>query len=395
VKKFFTLFMSLTLLFSLSLSAFANEVDPLPLNTFPVTEEATALINRQQPAIDAYDAIHLRFGIVAPSDPAFPNYPDDYGGAYYDDGYLYICLTENTPQNQKKYLDAVSMPSIVKFEAVNHSYNDLYNLSMDLADEIAPMISTISVDVLNNEVEVGVPGDVSVASLKISDSTRNRGLPISFSQKDRPSTSTELKGGERFWYGSSSRGTITICGTTNGNPSILTAGHCVNIGATYRHLYQGGSIFGTGYYKCYETEHFYDYGIITVSGDGFDETNKVLNNNSYTTITSTAPSTSSLIGTIVCKYGAEANFALAEVTDINCVSTHTDTGKTIYGLVECVFTSGTGEKGDSGGPIYVGHTLYGIYSSDNDPEDGTGASWFLYSPITGVGRDIFTVQTSS
>lgn len=70
-------------------------------------------------------------------------------------------------------------------------------------------------------------------------------------------------------------------------------------------------------------------------------------------------------------------------------------GPTLYGMSKAEFTSGTGYKGDSGGPIYLEHKLYGIYSGDDaDKDDRTKtATYFWYSPIYGAAG--FTVKTSS
>lgn len=65
-------------------------------------------------------------------------------------------------------------------------------------------------------------------------------------------------------------------------------------------------------------------------------------------------------------------------------------GPLLYGMSKETFTSGTGYKGDSGGPIYSGHKLYGIYSGDDsNPDDAT---YFWYSPIYGAAG--FTIKTS-
>jgi hypothetical protein len=68
-------------------------------------------------------------------------------------------------------------------------------------------------------------------------------------------------------------------------------------------------------------------------------------------------------------------------------------GTKLYGMTKATFTSGAGYKGDSGGPIYSGHKLYGIYSGDNaNTSTLTDATYFWYSPIYGASG--FTVKTS-
>lgn len=76
----------------------------------------------------------------------------------------------------------------------------------------------------------------------------------------------------------------------------------------------------------------------------------------------------------------------------------------LYGMTKVIdpdfdeSTSPTiGAKGDSGGPIYSGHKLYGIYSGDASEVDRNGnitrkSGHYWYSPIHGAGG--FTVRTS-
>ena len=111
----------------------------------------------EQLAIDAHEEILTALGIVLPSDPAYPNYPDNFGGAYYQDGKLHICLTDNTRQAQQTYASLVSVPSVLVFESVEYSYNDLYKGSMLLARDPDLSFSGIGVDVIRNAISVGTP----------------------------------------------------------------------------------------------------------------------------------------------------------------------------------------------------------------------------------------------
>ncbi len=103
----------------------------------------------------------------------------------------------------------------------------------------------------------------------------------------------------------------------------------------------------------------------------------------------------------MCKYGSRSNFSTGTIALVNSVDYYSDFGYYIYGLtkvtIDSAYTQG-GAKGDSGGPVYVGHKLYGIYNSDDSVETNGSitqwASYFWYSPIHGVNTNVFTVQTN-
>lgn len=386
----------LVLLMALCITSPVSAEEQLPPNTYPTSASVEAQIAKEQPAIDAYDQINNALDIVPASDPSFPNYPDDFGGAYYQNEKLVICLTDDSSERQQFYLNLVDHPDVIRFETVDYSYNDLYSLSLDIADSIAPSVSSISVDILSNEVVVGAPSDnLSIIPSAISELE----VPVKFVEEDQSSVSAEVLGGGKITYGSSSYGTVTICGTSKGSDAVLTAGHCVTEGTSYKY---GGSVLGTGYYRCYETEHFYDYGIIKVTGTGQTMTNKVYNNTNYTTITGTKSVSSSLVGTTVCKYGAARGFGTGTVDKVNAVVSYTnDDGTpdvTLYGMSKVTFNSDSpnkGFKGDSGSPVYAGHILYGIYSGDNaNKKTQTDATYYWFSPVNGVAIDMFSVKTN-
>jgi hypothetical protein len=388
MKKLSSLLLALAM--ALCIVSPASAAGQLPPNTYPTSISVEAQIAKEQPAINAYDQINSALGIVPASDPSFPNYPDDFGGAYYQSEKLVICLTDNSSDRQQFYLNLVDNPDVIRFKTVDYSYNNLYSLSLDIADSITSSVSSISVDIPSNEIVVGAPSNALSA---IPNTISETDAPIKFVEEDQSSVSAEVLGGGKLTYGGS-YGTVTICGTSKGSNAVLTAGHCVTEGTSYKY---NGSTLGTGYYRCYETDHFYDYGIIKVTGSGQTMTNKVYNNVNYTTITSTKSVSSSLVGTTVCKYGAARGFGTGTVDKVNAVVSYSS-GITLYGMSKVTFNSDSpnkGYKGDSGSPVYAGHVLYGIYSGDNaKTSTQTDATYYWFSPINGVGIDIFSVKTN-
>ncbi|MDY3281802.1 hypothetical protein [Dysosmobacter sp.] len=111
----------------------------------------------QEAAIDAYSQLMDHFGILLPHEEGFPNYPAGFGDAYYEDGYLWVCLTDDSPEVRQKYLDAVDCPQVLQFRKVDYGYNELYRLSMAIVDTAGVDFASVGPNVMENRVDVGVP----------------------------------------------------------------------------------------------------------------------------------------------------------------------------------------------------------------------------------------------
>ena len=111
----------------------------------------------QEAAIDAYSQLMDHFGILPSHEKGFPNYPAEFGDAYYEDGYLRVCLTDDSPEVRQKYLDAVDCPQVLRFRKVDYGYNDLYRLSMAIVDTKGVDFASVGPNVTENRVDVGVP----------------------------------------------------------------------------------------------------------------------------------------------------------------------------------------------------------------------------------------------
>ena len=111
----------------------------------------------QEAANDAYSQLLDHFGILPPHEEGFPNYPAEFGDAYYEDGYLWVCLTDDSPEVRQKYLDAVDCPQELRFRKVDYGYNELYRLSMAIVDTAGVDFASVGPNVMENRVDVGVP----------------------------------------------------------------------------------------------------------------------------------------------------------------------------------------------------------------------------------------------
>lgn len=76
------------LLIGSSLAVTAEEYPQLTSNTFPTNDAINNVIEKERPAVNAYSQIMEALNIADPADPIYPNYPAEYGGAYYDDPFM-------------------------------------------------------------------------------------------------------------------------------------------------------------------------------------------------------------------------------------------------------------------------------------------------------------------
>ena len=361
------------------------------MNTFPISESVRLQIAKEQPAIEAYNEIMDALDISMPHENDYPNYPKEYGGSYYKDEKLYICLVENTKENQSKYLSFVENPAIIEFEEVKNSYNDLCVLKEQIASNEAVSYTSVQVNVYENKVVVGVSEDCKSQTYATNIS---RLQALSYSDAESmiaysvepiaSSTATEVKGGEGI---NGLSFTIGICGTYNGSNAILTAGHALTLNATYKYRYTNTTL-GTAVYKRYADNQYYDIGVIQLTSN-YTVSNKVLNNSNYTTITSIV--VSPLVGTTLCKYGVASGFTTGEISATNVTSNYLESDGSytnVKGLVKVNLPNGGIARGDSGGPLYTNHVLYGI----NSGGDVTNQTYCYMTPLAAASG--FVVKTN-
>lgn len=381
-KKLFSLLLSLALLGSLTITlAMASNISP--------TDEDMELN-----AIDTYSEILSHF-------PTGPDglliYPDDFGDAYYQDGYLHVNVKNLSPEKEALYSSYCSDSSALIFHDVDYSYNELTNLADQILELNVNNFTTIGVNVYDNLVEVGIDEFSLEGSSRSSSSTlssiRNEiinelNIPSSYSLDDQSipisvmaqkplSSQSTLRGGDGIYASNGSYGTMAICGTWDGKPAILTAGHVVDAISTCYYGSSSGSKIGSSLYMQYESGEKYDWGVY--SANNHTLTARVLTNYGYESITSTITESKELVGSSVRKYGETSHYSTGTITKKN-VSV-SDDGFVTKGMTLCDCHS---ESGDSGAPVYAFNCLKGILSAGNGTE-------MAYSPIYGVSSR-FKVQ---
>ena len=100
-------------------------------------------------AIAAYEEIVTSFGDGA--------YPAEFGDAYLEDNYLWVCLTDDSEQMRETYRALTDDPEILRFRKVDYGYNDLQALQDAIVDTPGIDFASVGVSVMENQVDVGIP----------------------------------------------------------------------------------------------------------------------------------------------------------------------------------------------------------------------------------------------
>ncbi|MDE7193026.1 MAG: hypothetical protein K2O14_03550 [Oscillospiraceae bacterium] len=289
--------------------------DTVYIDGVPVPQEMLL----QEEALNAYDALYNRF-----EQDEDNNYilPDDYAGEYIDDSYnLVVQLTTDDYSEYEFLLDEFDC---VVFKTVEYSNNELTELAREartsiIETESKDNIEYVSscVDVKNNKalIEIGTK-DLNVRSNITSYSYRNLPLEIKYAyieDKVQQDSSVETSRNDLMPTASNSETvtliggnkievigatmTMTICGTHNGENSLLTCGHGVLSvdSVKYDGVYVGGLSK-----RHFEDEGYGDYSIFKLN-DNAVMTNKVKSEKGTVSITATKYNVP--VGTVVYCYG--------------------------------------------------------------------------------------------
>ena len=359
----------------------------LPMSAYAASESDF----QQDQLVEAYNNIIENF---SKDESGQYIYPNEYAGAYIENGLLNICLTEDNDEIRNKYLSESGSPESIQFVIKGFNLNYLNNLADQVRNIEGEDILTVAVIQKSNSVDVGTNKDVNQVKNDILSA-----LPVTFNntlltlpediplnvtyqnletsiQRDdntyqvQPYAIPTLMGGLAF--SSNQHGfTLGICGKYNGNSAILTCGHSQQVGKS---VTVNGSVIGSIVKVNWSSSGYYDYAIIQLNSNAAAKvTNKVKTQSGTQTITSI--NKSSVEGMKVNRYGKTSGFKTGTVLATN-ISTTLD-GVVCYGLVE-VSADSTPQPGDSGGPVYYGSNFYGTVTGYN-----TSGVWF-YSPSGAV-----------
>jgi streptogrisin D len=208
-----------------------------------------------------------------------------------------------------------------------------------------------SVDVASNTVVVSVPrGSTGARTAALLASARSFGSSARVELLDGAIGTQAFYGGQAILTGSSRCTAGFITQAASGNQYVLTAGHCTNIGSTWRT--SSGVTIGTTAASRFPGD---DFGAIRISSPStLQPQGGVLNNGAFLDITSAGRVP---VGATVCKTGSTTGTTCGRVLAYNTTVNYPQ--GTVTGLTT---TNVCTQAGDSGGPLFASSQAQGLVS---------------------------------
>lgn len=336
-------------------------------------------MRQQEGALDAYELLFRSF--PKDEETGLPIYPDEYAGEYIDGDKLVLQLTQNTPENQSKYLELCNNSDKVVFRQVPYSLNFLESLEGQ-ALEFSKRYDVVGwgVQRKNNNFVIRVLEE-DYNEIQRDYSRQRSSLPITFEIESKPQNcATSLIGGNKISTNGYSF-SIGIGGKYNGQPALLMCGHktAKNGNVTYN-----GTVIGKVVKSQYSNGAVGDWGIVQITNSSYSPTHNVCSSGSNINISdwySSAPE-----GTSIYKYGYSGGYAYGTI--ISTQQSIDYNGLVVKGLTTSSVTHSTSGDpvldGDSGGPVYFKQN--GVYKicgtvSGRRQEVVNGYQRMYHSPI--------------
>ena len=307
----------------------------------------------QAPAIEAFEIFCAAFNINQEK----RMFPEGYGGAYIsDDNTLVIKVLEGFDSFRRKTIDIMTGYDVL-FEITDISCEELFALADNIAKQTMTYhaIQKVTISQKNSSIVLGIDSKALSTGDEIgllSAIIKNRHIKVT---ESCPETASALVNGDRLYRSSGgilySHGTMGYCGTYQGQPVVITAGHVSKNQTLYfGYSNQVGSVLQQVYYHGATG----DYAIIKVNNTVTNPlTNQIYTGSGIGTITSYSTAYNTLDQQIVLKYGITTGVTGGTVTGYNPYVVYDDGTVRIYGLVEVTnSTIPFCTDGDSGGPVY-------------------------------------------
>ena len=423
MKKILISLLTLSLIFSSSVTwaetPTANENEIVFLNEEleslenEVPHEVRLAMENQIEALDCYQNIYNSF---SKDEHGMPVYPDEYAGAYIEEGNLIIQLIDNSSEMQEKYLLLCNHSDKIIFREVEYSLNELAAYEKYVTSMLKDGYDVIGFGIRekDNTFEITLNSNSNINLSRDNDSILDTSeIPVKILYKEQPVACVTIWGGDRL-TNESTGGYMTagICGTYNGAKALLTCGHgnekylfhtyikCENsqIGEV---SYQRANISETAQWG----DTLGDFAIVTLNND-VTTTNRVYGGISITGTYSSLPE-----GTTIYKYGSVTGLSYGTVTrsgDTALMSYSLQIAANSYvyyyvrGLYESSMYNSSGTdailEGDSGGPVYIkngsNYLLHGIVTAKDNNVAGLVTSVMYSSPIAYAEAVGFEVKTN-
>lgn len=418
-KKLTTLFLLISLVFcsaagNVSAIDSIDSVDSVEYEDFLAMEASVPIeiresMEKQAGALESYQLMMESF---PKNEYGLPIYPEEYAGAYIEDGHLIVQLTDVSDMMINKYSALCGYGESVCFQQAEYSLNELNSLERYALDMIEDGYNVVSFGICQKEnvyqIDLKTDSTLPSAMYDIAADDSNK-LPIRFTyQSGYDEAFVKIQGGCGILNEDNIRVmTAGICGTYNGKNAILTCGHGNTMLTTGRYPYisYDGTRIGqvsfaranTDPSKAESVDAYGDFAIVTLNDD-VETTTDLFN---YVTISGTYSYVPE--GATIYKYGNETGLSYGEVIQTSVSDVY---GKEYYytwGLLKSLMHTLAGHAdavrgGDSGGPVYTKngseYHICGIVTGGRSGQlDGYGEMVMISTPIYAADLVGFDVKT--
>jgi streptogrisin D len=235
--------------------------------------------------------------------------------------------------------------------------------------------TSFAVDPVSNQVVVTADSTVTGAKLATVKATVAKLGSAARLVQEAGVLSTRISGGDAIYTsgGRCSLGFNVRSGSTN---YFLTAGHCTNIGTTWRQGSSSGTVLGTTAGSSFPGN---DYGIVRYTNTTVTKTGGV---GSQDITSAGTPAVNSTVN----RRGSTTGIHSGRVTALNAVVNYAQ-GR-VSGLIR---TTVCAEPGDSGGSLYAGTTALGLTSGGSGNCSSGGTTYFqpVVEPLNVYGVSVF------
>lgn len=331
-------------------------------------------VAEQLEAQEAYSELRTLFDL---SEQGCDIYPDDYAGAWYEDGTLFVGLSSfDEIHEYKEVLDEFSCVEYVEMDLslnqLNKIRDDMYEL---IADDIE--ISYYYVDIKSNTIVFATSESQEAASDMFSNildsSVSTLDLNVCGTMEIDESLFTiieggkfveqaSLHGGKGYALGSNPSiavASVGVCGTIHDDDTdyegFITCGHGMTVTGTDAKVYIDNVLYGSTFYTMFYNNCYGDWAAVKKTSSSFTNTNMIYGSSASFTrnITDTMDELSP--GMTFMKYGEYGGYCEGTVEYVDISIPISDT-ITVNGYTLASLDSGTSFGGDSGGPYYTQNT---------------------------------------
>jgi hypothetical protein len=398
IKKIILMLIVVAMMFSIVGMASLSSADEYTRGL----REAYARMAEQEQALEAWNVLSETFTV---NKDGTITYPDDYAGAWYSDGKLHIALTSNKRETTSRYNEILKGFDCIVFKTARYSINELDEVRDLVSETLWKDFSLVShyVDVKENKIvlefleldETNIRQSLSSTIRSVaSDKSISSDLFILERGTQVQAESTEMIGGMRLTGQNYGRFTLGIGvyrrGTSPLEIGYMIAGHSVgshSVGSIGEMVwyepfgtFPSTHIMGTVLVRMFFNGSNGDWAYIPRTNNALIPTRKVYGNSTTDIRTISGTIEDVAVGFSVMRYGMVSGYALATIHSQDV--TRIIQSNIIFGLTRAVLTSGTSQRGDSGGPYYAinpgtrNYSFVGIHNASNVETSDGNTVWF-------------------